>query len=277
MSLSNEANSHFNTSAEKIAQTSVAIGGLPQPDVIAAVLSYEGIPDGDFLQQFAEGIMNGEEVDLHRAIGILRDNTMILIDDFKNQMGIEAVAPLQILVLFNNMVAIVSSREIKNNDDKESFMEATKAVIADMSERMKQTPIMAITIGEVWSFQFRKEWIDRLAGMPKHTINNIRKNMTELIYNSYGSISEIPEDHPAVVKFDAFMFLAQFNSENGHSAVMCIKVIDEEKLDLIEGEDKYNLQKFTCINSKENPDSMKGRLTVDVSSFKPIHFSDENF
>lgn len=277
MSINDAANNHFSTPVDKIAQASAAINGLPQPDLIAAILSYEGIPDGDFLKEFAEGIMNGEEVDLHKAINILRDNTMILIDDFKNQMGIEAVAPLQILVLFNNMAAIISSREIKDNKDKDMFMEATHAVIADMSERMKQTPIMAITIGEVWSFQFRKEWIDNLAGMSEKTVGNIRKNMTQLIYNSYGSISDIPEDHPAVVKFDAFMFLAQFNTEEGHSAVMCVKVIDEDKLSLVEDEDRYNLQKLTLINSKENPDSMKGRLTVDVSSFKQIHFSNENF
>lgn len=273
MSLNDNLKNHFSTSKEDLFNTKAAINGLPRPSIMAGILTFEDIPNGDYIQEFTKSIMDGEEVDIIPLLSVLRDNCMGLIDMFKEEMGDQESAPLQQLIIFDKFVVFAQSCEITSNKDKELFVKSVEVVVDDISHRMKASPILSIMIGEVWSFQLRKSWCERIKDMPSDAQGVLRKQMIESIYNAYGSISVIPEDHPAVVKFDCFMFFVQFNSDKGSKSAMGMKIIDENKFDEMEDDvrETFHDLKIMGMDSQTS-----GRLTVDVSKFAKIKIKDED-
>jgi len=272
MPLNEDVNKHFATNGNDMFTANAAINGLPRPTIMAGVLRFDNTPDGDLIEQFAQSVMAGEEVEVKPILSILRKNCMELIDMFKEESGSEVVAALQQLIVFDKFVVLAQSTEISSNQDKEDFVIAVEAITEDISSKMNATPIMSIMIGEVWSFQLRKSWVERLNDLPKPTQESMKKTTMDKIYSAYGSIANIPEDHPAVVKFDCFMFFAQFNTNGGERAVMGMKMIDESKFDEMDSNASYDFNSLNFLKETNH----QGRLCVDISKFIKIKATDED-
>lgn len=267
MSIDKNINSHFEgINKETIGGSDAA----PVPTALVGIIGFDNISWGEKAKALVEAVENGDEFDICDLIKEIKDDCIFQTKSQKEEG--EQTQYIQ-AILFDKFLAVIKPIKFGDGDEKDAFMGALSVITEKVKEDFGASPILTFSYGEAWTLGVRKDFGKRLGKIAEN--EEVMSRMIETTVEEFGSISEIPEDHPALLRFDILMFLCQFNTDRGYASIFNTTPIDSSVLSKLHNP-ALAVPKDHLIES-ESSAKIQGRMVMDTSSYTKLKFDGSDF
>ncbi len=173
-------------------------------------------------------------------------------------------------------MSFISPIDFATDDDKSSFFTCLSDLIYEIAEKHEDKPIGSIVVSEAWSCGIRKDREQEIRAYMKeqelredfsHVCDKLIRHAVEVS----GGISDLPEDHEYVKKFEVFTVMANFLSMDGPVIVSKMRLIDSEVADSIVDGVLEVVNKYSFMSKNV------GRIQFDLSEYEPVNFDEKEF
>jgi hypothetical protein len=259
MTIDKEFTSRF-VGAESI-EARTGLQGLPEPSGIAMVQDIESVEWGAKAMEVWEEINNNESVDVYGLIQLIKEDIKEQSSKWKADNEGDPF-PLLHMTICDKAVINLRPTAIRNSNDKDNFAEAMKTVSEKICSDLEMKPYMSVLCGEAWSCCLRNSFIKKIACIPQEARSRIIESMLNDTMKQFGGISNIPEDHPAVVKYDIMMLSFQFKSNNGSAHIMYTMPINDDE--------EVTSDETGILNDSKETEDRGGRFHICTNRYKKI-------
>jgi hypothetical protein len=268
MSIDKNINSHF----EGINKDAVGSDSnpAPVPTAMVGIVGYDNIEWGDRAKALAEAVANGDDFDLCSLINEIRNDCIFQIKAQKEEG--EEFQYIQ-AILFDKFLAVIKPMQFGNSQDKDSFMEAISVITEKVKEDFGANPILTFSYGEAWTLGVRKSFGKRLGKIAEN--KEAMARMVQATVDEFGGISGVPEDHPALLRFDIMMFLCQFNTNKGYASIFNTVPMDESVISKLH-DGALAIPRDHLVEA-ESSARIEGRMVVDTKGYPKLKFDGSKF
>ena len=268
MSIDKNINSHF----EGINKDAVGSDSnpAPVPTAMVGIVGYDNIEWGDRAKALAEAVANGDDFDLCSLINEIRNDCIFQIKAQKEEG--EEFQYIQ-AILFDKFLAVIKPMQFGSSQDKDSFMEAISVITEKVKEDFGANPILTFSYGEAWTLGVRKSFGKRLGKIAEN--KEAMARMVQATVDEFGGISGVPEDHPALLRFDIMMFLCQFNTNKGYASIFNTVPMDESVISKLH-DGALAIPRDHLVEA-ESSARIEGRMVVDTKGYPKLKFDGSKF
>ena len=268
MSIDKNINSHF----EGINKDAVGSDSnpAPVPTAMVGIVGYDNIEWGDRAKDLAEAVANGDDFDLCSLINEIRNDCIFQIKAQKEEG--EEFQYIQ-AILFDKFLAVIKPMQFGSSQDKDSFMEAISVITEKVKEDFGANPILTFSYGEAWTLGVRKSFGKRLGKIAEN--KEAMARMVQATVDEFGGISGVPEDHPALLRFDIMMFLCQFNTNKGYASIFNTVPMDESVISKLH-DGALAIPRDHLVEA-ESSARIEGRMVVDTKGYPKLKFDGSKF
>lgn len=268
MSIDKNINSHF----EGINKDAVGSDSnpAPVPTAMVGIVGYDNIEWGDRAKALAEAVANGDDFDLCSLINEIRNDCIFQIKAQKEEG--EEFQYIQ-AILFDKFLAVIKPMQFGSSQDKDSFMEAISVITEKVKEDFGANPILTFSYGEAWTLGVRKAFGKRLGKIAEN--REAMARMVQATVDEFGGISGVPEDHPALLRFDIMMFLCQFNTNKGYASIFNTVPMDESVISKLH-DGALAIPRDHLVEA-ESSARIEGRMVVDTKGYPKLKFDGSKF
>lgn len=235
----------------------------------------EGMVDGDKISDWME--RREEKAGVKELIDILSNRAFAAMRSYKRENNSDM--PCHAACYYSGGVAFISPVKIESVEDKEKFFEASSEIAYEVGRQYDDQPIIVTFTSTAWSCFFRKEAIRDIemaiskvdAKMDPKKANEAKAFLLNEIVDSYGSMEDVPEDHPLVGKMDLMLFSAHFLSMDGPIQVTKTSLTNREIFSELDDEQKMMLDVYMVTDMPRN------RINFDVSEYEPVSYKKGDF
>ena len=236
--------------------------------VDVALLSYDDALRGEEISSCISSLENPRSTRM--LLDIMSGLAVDAMNGYRSVNG--SYMPITSAILYHGGMAIVSPKKLDDIEDKMSFYRCLSKLSSDISEKMNDRPILVSISSEVWSCCIRKSLesdVIRAARSLGIMVDDdeLKSELINQAVSQYGSISDIPDDHPYVKKFDMMLFLSGFLTMDGPKYVSKLsKISDSSFFDV----DETRLPKLDLYNVENY---LVGNIKFDVSDYDCVAYS----
>lgn len=236
--------------------------------VNVALLSYDDALRGEEISSCISSLENPRSTRM--LLDIMSGLAVDAMNGYRSVNG--SYMPTTSAILYHGGMAVISPNRLDGIEDKMSFYGCLSELSSDISERMNDRPILVSISSEVWSCSIRKSLESDVVKTARSLgivadDDELKSELISQAVSKYGSISDIPDDHPYIKKFDAMLFLSGFLTMDGPKYVSKLsKISDSSFFDV----DETRLPKLDLYNVE---DYLVGNIKFDVSHYDCVAYS----
>jgi hypothetical protein len=273
MPIDKNINSHFDgINKDTVEVNNSNPSNAPVPTAMCGIIGFDRIEWGEKARALVDAVSNGENFDFCDLIEEIKKDCIYQIKCHKEDgMQFEFVQA----IVFDKFLLLIKPVQFRNGNDKDTFMKAVVAVSEKIKKDFDAKPIFTFSYGEAWTFALRKTFGIRLGKATKN--KDFMDNLIKSTFDEFGSIGDIPENHPAFKRFDIMMFFSQFNTQKGCGSIISTIPMDDSVVEeLYEGEKA--MPRSTLVEY-HNTSTWKteGRLVIDTKGYENIKFDISKF
>ena len=266
MTIDKEFTNRF-ANAETI-EAKTGLHGLPKPSGFAAVGDIEDIEWGGKAVEVWEGIQCDGVIDLYGLIQLIKQDIKEQAARCSSNSNGENQFALCHITVCSNKFIMISPASLANNKDKDIFAAAANEITKSICENIKAKPYLSVFCGEAWTCCIRKSFQEKIECLPEDKKSSLKNAVIEAAVEKFGGISNIPNDHPAIVKYDVLMMSFQFKSKNGSASVLCTIPLHNDP--------EITHEAFEILSDKVNGSRQEGRFVVDTDHYEIIRNYDKS-
>lgn len=232
--------------------------------------SLDGMVDGDKISDWID--CRDENTNIKGLIDIVSHRAFAAMRAYRRENSKDM--PAHATCYFSGGAAFISPIKLESIEDKEKFFTCSSEIVYDIGRQYEDKPILVTFTSTAWSCFFRKEAlkeIDIAIGKLNIDKNLAKLKLLEEIVGAYGSMEEVPADHPVVGKMDLMLFSAHFLSMDGPVQVTKTSLTNTEILSDLSDDQKMMLDTYMLDKMPRN------RITFDVSEYEPAHYDEKDF
>jgi len=270
MSIDKNINSHFDGINKDTAEVINDAINAPAPTAMCGIIGFDNLEWGEKAKALADAVSNEDDFDLCDLIDDIKKDCIHQIKGQKDEG--EQFEFVQAIV-FDKFLAVIKPMQFRDSDDKDIFMEAVGVIVEKIKEDFDAKPIFTFSYGEAWTCALRKTFAVRLgkAADNRDTINRLVKSTVD----EFGGIGAIPENHPALKRFDIMMFLSQFNTQKGYASIISTVPMDDSVIDELH-EGHRAIPRAHLVES-DDYGKIEGRMVIDTGGYEKIKFDISKF
>jgi hypothetical protein len=235
----------------------------------------EGMVDGDKISDWME--RREDKASVKELIDILSNRAFAAMRSYKRENNSDM--PSHATCYYSGGVAFISPVKIESVEDKDKFFEASSEIAYEVGRQYDDQPVIVTFTSTAWSCFFRKEAIKDIdasiakidANIDPKKANEAKAVLLNEIVGFYGSMEDVPEDHPLVGKMDLMLFSAHFLSMDGPIQVTKTSLTNLEILPELSDEQKLMLDVYMVTDMPRN------RINFDVSEYEPVPYKKCDF
>ncbi len=259
MTIDKEFTSRFVGAGSIEAKT--GLQGLPEPSGVAIVQDIKNVEWGAKAMEVWEEINNNESVDVYGLIQLIKKDIKEQSSKWKADNEGDSF-PLLHMTICDKAVINLRPTAIRSSKDKDQFAEALKTISEKICYDLEIKPYMSVLCGEAWSCCLRNSFIKKIECIPQEARSRIIESVLADTMEQFGGISNIPEDHPAVVKYDVMILSFQFKSNNGSAHVMYTSNINDDE--------EITSDEIEILNDSKETENRGGRFHICTNKYKKI-------
>lgn len=240
--------------------------------VNVALLPYGSVVRGDEIHDCMSDLNDRHSI--KRLLDIVSGLSLDAMRGYRSAR--QSYMPISVAILYHGGMAIASPKRFESFEDKMSFYNCLSTLSQDISEEVDDKPVLISVSSEVWSCSLRKSRyadiakIARSLGLdPEH--KDVKNGIVKHMVDRYGSIGDIPDDHPYIKKFDFMLCLSGFLTIDGPKYVVKFEQISESNMDDVDE------ASIPCCNSYHFEDYLTGNIKLDVSEYDHVKYDQEIF
>lgn len=240
--------------------------------VDVALLSYENALRGDDISACISELDNPGSI--RKIIDIMSSVSGMAMTEYRAISG--SPMPISASILYHGGMAIAYPKKFETFEDKVSFYGCLQPLSFEISENMNDRPLLVSISSEVWSCSVRKSIekdlskISRSLGLGLDD-SEVKSKIVNFVVGEYGSIGEIPDDHPYVKKFDVMLFLSGFLTMDGPRYISRFGMISDDRIDDVDE------SCIPCCKSYHIEQYLTGNIKFDVSEYRCVGYSESSF
>ena len=251
--------SHFANSASFEART--GLEGLPKPSGIAMVQDIEDVEWGGKAMEIWDAIKNKKNTDVYGLVQLIKESIKEKNSKWQDENKGEPFSLLH-MTICDKAVITLSPTRLKGSEDKDEFVIAMNSVTDKLCSELKVKPYMSVLCGEAWCCCLRNSFIKKIESIPEKSRSRISDSLMKHTMDQFGSIEKIPDDHPAIIKYDILMISFQFKSSNGSAHIMCTIPIHNNE--------EVNHNEIEILSDSNSDCKHEGRFIVCTNNYEKI-------
>lgn len=233
-----------------------------------------GVIDGDKIQDWLDGRSN-KEASVKSILDVLVDRGFETMQQFR-QDNPEKVSPVYVATLYSGGMSFLSPIKFNTDEERSGFYQCMSEIIYDIGENRDDKPIISLLVAEGWTCSVRKDQEQAIKNFmrencPGADINKLCESLIASCVEQFGSIADIPEDHPYVKRYEILSVVAGFLGMDGPVVATKLKMTDPSISDEVIG----GLHEM-CENYSIMPRNT-GRIQFDLRDYEPVNFRESEF
>jgi hypothetical protein len=243
-------------------------------EVEVCLSSIEGVIDGDKIQDWLDNRGN-KDASVKSILDILVDRGFETMQQFRKHNP-DKVSPVYVATLYSGGMSFLSPINFNTDEERAGFYECISDIIYDIGEQREDKPIISLLVAEGWTCSVRRDQEKAIKNFmkekcPDADINKLCESLIASCVDQFGSISDVPEDHPYVKRYEVLSVVAGFLGMDGPVIATKLQVTDSSVCDQVIGGCNE-----ICKNYSIMPRNV-GRIQFDLSEYEPVNFKESEF
>jgi hypothetical protein len=233
-----------------------------------------GVLDGDKIQEWLDA-RSEKNASVKGVLDILVERGFETMVHFR-QDNPNMVYPVYVATLYSGGMSFLSPVKFNTDEERFGFYECMSDIIYDIGEQRSDKPIMSILVAEGWTCSVRKDQEKAIRNFmnekcPDADINKVCEALVASCVEQFGSIADIPEDHPYVKRYEILSVVAGFLGMDGPVIATKLKMTDSSIAQEVIGGLTEMCESYSVMPRNT------GRIQFDLSEYEPVNFKESEF
>lgn len=243
-------------------------------EVEVCISPINGVIDGDKIQNWLD-IRGEKDSSIKPILDVLVDRGFETMQQFR-QDNPDKVSPVYVATLYSGGMSFLSPVKFNTDEERVGFYECISDIIYDIGEQRDDKPIISLLVAEGWTCSVRKDQEQAINNFMKEKcpgadINKLCESLVASCVEQFGSIADIPDDHPYVKRYEVLSVVAGFLGMDGPVIATKLKLTDESIADEVIGGLSEVSKNYSVMPRNS------GRIQFDLSEYEPVNFKESEF